>query len=438
MAKNQSPKRAQCLQKTRLQKTLLTGAIAAAATLSLWGAAWCRTGLAALQDSPKTIVDEVWQIVNQHYVDGTFNEVDWQATRVSLLDRQYSSQEEAYEAVREALADLNDPYTRFLDPTEYRQLTNKTAGELSGVGMLLKLDTRKRRIVVVEPMENSPASRAGIKAGDEILAIDDRSTIGMNVEEAAKLIRGPVGTQVELKISRPGGDDFDVALTRDRIEVAAVHYTLKEEGARKIGYIQLDEFSSHSAKQMRKAIEELSDRNVDAFVLDLRGNPGGLLYASVEIAKMWVDRGAIVRTVNRKEESHDFEANRTALTKLPLAVLVDGNSASASEILAGALKDNGRATIIGSQTFGKALVQSVHQLSDGSGLAVTIAHYYTPNGTDISQKGITPDITIDLTLEQQQRLSSNPEAIASEEDPFYTQALSSFRAQTPPKPLAVQ
>ena len=433
MAKNKSPKRS-----FSLQGTLLTGAIAATAALSLWGAAWCRTGLAALQESPKTIVDEVWQIVNEHYVDGTFNQVDWQATRVSLLSEEYASREEAYKAVREALADLNDPYTRFLDPTEYRQLTNKTAGELSGVGMRLKLDGLKRRIVVVEPMENSPASRAGIEPGDEILAIDNQSTIGMKVEEAAKLIRGPVGTEVQLKMFRPGRDEFELALTRDRIEVAAVHYTLKEEGANKIGYIQLDEFSSHSTKQMRKAIEELSDRNVDGFVLDLRGNPGGLLYASVEIAQMWVDRGSIVSTVNREEESHEFVAHRTALTELPLAVLVDGNSASASEILAGALKDNGRATIIGEQTFGKALVQSVHQLSDGSGLAVTIAHYYTPNGTDISHKGITPDITIDLTLEQQQRLASNPEALASPDDPCYTRALSSLRAQTAPKPLAVQ
>lgn len=433
MAKNQSPKRS-----LSLQGTLLTGAIAAAATLSLLGSAWCRTGLAALQESPKTIVDEVWQIVNQHYVDGTFNQVDWQATRVSLLSEEYASRQEAYKAVREALADLNDPYTRFLDPTEYQQLTSKTAGELSGVGMRLKLDGLKQRIVVVEPMENSPASRAGIEPGDEILAIDNQSTIGMNVEDAAKLIRGPVGTEVQLKMFRPGRDEFELALTRDRIEVASVHYTLKEEGANKIGYIQLDEFSSHSTKQMRKAIEELSDRNVDGFVLDLRGNPGGLLYASVEIAQMWVDRGSIVRTVNREEESHEFVAHRTALTELPLAVLVDGNSASASEILAGALKDNGRATIIGTQTFGKALVQSVHQLSDGSGLAVTIAHYYTPNGTDISHKGITPDIAVDLTLEQQQRLASNPEAIASPDDPCYTSALSSLRAQTPPKPLAVQ
>jgi carboxyl-terminal processing protease len=163
---------------------------------------------------------------------------------------------------------------------------------------------------------------------------------------------------------------------------------------------------------------------VDGFVLDLRGNPGGLLQASIEISRMWMDQGAIVRTVDRKGKSEELTNNQTALTKLPLVVLVDGNSASSSEILTGALKDNGRATIVGSQTFGKALVQSVHNLSDGSGLAVTIAHYYTPKGTDISHKGISPDIKLDLTDQDRKQLASNPKFLATPKDPQYARAIS--------------
>jgi len=181
-------------------------------------------------------------------------------------------------------------------------------------------------------------------------------------------------------------------------------------------------------------------------VLDLRGNPGGLLQASVEIARMWLDTGKVVRTTDRQGSNEEFAANRTALTKLPLAVLVDGNSASASEILSGALQDNRRATVIGSQTFGKALVQSVHSLSDGSGIAVTIAHYYTPNGTDISHKGITPDIKLDLTSDQEKRLAAEPNLRASNNDPQYKRAIAALESGVfarpmqgqPTKPLSVR
>ena len=181
------------------------------------------------------------------------------------------------------------------------------------------------------------------------------------------------------------------------------------------------------ADQMRRAIQDLGNQKVEGYVLDLRGNPGGLLQASIDISRMWMDRGSIVRTVDRKGNNEEIANNRTSLTKLPLVVLVDGNSASSSEILTGALKDNGRATVVGSQTFGKALVQSVHSLSDGSGLAVTIAHYYTPKGTDISHKGITPDVKIDLSDEQRQKLASNPKLVATKDDPQYARALATLQ-----------
>jgi carboxyl-terminal processing protease len=177
---------------------------------------------------------------------------------------------------------------------------------------------------------------------------------------------------------------------------------------------------------------------VNAYVLDLRGNPGGLLQASIEIARMWIDSGAIVRTVDRKGGKQEFSANHTSLTPLPLAVLVDGNSASASEILSGALKDSKRAKVVGSQTFGKAVVQSVHPLSDGSGLAVTISRYYPPSGADINNKGITPDIKVDLTTDQEKRLASEPNLLGTNNDPQYQQAIATLEKDVAAQPGTVQ
>lgn len=415
---------------------LCGGAVAATAAVSLFGPGLSRVR-AALQDSPKTVIDEAWQIVNREYVDGTFNQVDWQATRQSLLSKNYSSRDQAYKALRSALEKLNDPYTRFMDPKQYEALSNQTSGELSGVGIRLEVNEDTKVLTVVEPIENSPALRAGIQSGDHILSINGKPTKGMTVEDASNLIRGDVGSKVSLQIGRQGQTPFTLSLTRARIELPTVRYALKQEGSKRVGYIRLNEFSAHAADQMRKAIRDLNNQKVEGFVLDLRGNPGGLLQASIDISRMWMDKGAIVRTVDRKGNNEEMTANQTAITNLPLVVLVDGNSASSSEILTGALKDNGRATIVGSQTFGKALVQSVHSLSDGSGLAVTIAHYYTPKGTDISHKGIAPDIKIDLTDADRQKLAANPKLIGTKEDPQYARALATLEKATLAKPVQI-
>ncbi|MBD2208524.1 S41 family peptidase [Calothrix sp. FACHB-156] len=430
---NQSAKRY-----SPLQVALIGGAIATTATVSVFGPAWTRCVRAALQDSPKALVDQVWQLVNREYVDGKFNQQDWQATRQSLLNKNYSSREEAYVAIREALQTLGDPYTRFMDPKQYEALTSQTSGEVSGIGIRMELNEKTKRLTVVEAIENSPALKAGIKAGDEILAINGKPTQQMKVDDASKLIRGKAGTILTLRLGRAGQSAFDLKLTRATIEVPTVRYTVKQEGNRRVGYIRLREFSSHAADQMRRAIRDLNSKQVNAYVLDLRGNPGGLLQASIEIARMWLDNGGIVRTVDRVGGTEDTKANRTALTNLPLAVLVDGNSASASEILTGALKDNKRAVVVGSQTFGKALVQSVHELTDGSGLAVTIAHYYTPKGTDINHKGITPDIKLDLTEAQERQLASNPDLVGTPNDPQYTRAIAALSNTNFAQPPASQ
>lgn len=408
-----------------LQAALIGGAIATTATIAVFSQAWTRSVHAALQDSPKALVDQVWQLVNREYVDDKFNQQDWQAIRQSLLSKDYTSKEEAYVAIRAALQKLGDPYTRFMNPQQYESLTSQTSGEVSGIGIRMQINENTKRLTVIEAIENSPALKAGLKSGDEILAIDGKSTLKMTVEDGSKLIRGQVGTSVSLDIER-SGSKLKIKLTRATIEVPTVRYNLKQEANRRVGYIRLQEFSSHAADQMRAAIRRGKSDKVDSYVLDLRGNPGGLLNASIEIARMWLDEGHIVKTVDRKGWSAQTTANGTAITKLPLAILVDGNSASASEILTGALKDNKRAVVVGSQTFGKALVQSVHELQDGSGLAVTIAHYYTPNGTDINHKGIAPDIKLDLTQTQERQLASNPSLIGTNSDPQYARAIAAL------------
>ena len=378
---------------------------------------------AALEDSPKNVIDEVWQIVNNEFVDKGFNHTDWKITRQELLEKEYADEKSAYKAIRKSLRGLGDPYTRFLDPKEYQDLTRQTSGELSGIGIRLGIDKKTSKLTVVEPIPNSPASEVGLKTGDRIISINGKPTELMSIEQASSEIKGEVGTEVELKIAREGEPEFEVAIVRAQIELPSVSYTLKREQNSNVGYIKLDEFSSHAAEQMQKAIEDLSKKQATGFILDLRGNPGGLLFSSVEIARMWMKEGAIVSTIDRKGGNEKFSANGKSITDLPLVVLVDGYSASASEILAGALKENHRAKVVGSRTYGKGTVQSVHALSDGSGLAVTIARYYPPSGMDINQKGIAPDIEVDLSREEQTNLSVNPSLIGTKADPQYSRAV---------------
>lgn len=416
---NQLPK-----QSTLTNSLLFGSAIATLATGTLLVPPLSQKVRAELRNSPKATVDEVWQIVNTEFVDGNFNQVDWLQMRQELLDKEYHSRQEAYREIRKALRKLGDRYTRFLEPEEFTALTNQTSGEISGIGIRMHINEDTGTLTVIEPIENSPAIKAGIQAGDQILKIDNQPTSLMSLEEASQKMKGEIGTEISLHIGRQGGNILELTLTRAPIELPSVSYSSKEEDNLKVGYIKLEEFSAHAAEQMKEAIEELAEQEVTGFVLDLRGNPGGLLFASVDIARMWMEQGAIVRTVDRRGGDRQFAANQTAITDLPLVILVDENSASASEILAGALKDNQRATVVGTRTFGKGTVQSLHSLSDGSGLAVTISRYYPPSGVNINHKGIQPNIEQDLTSRQKRAMSSNPDSIASQDDPQYKRAVS--------------
>ncbi len=216
---------------------------------------------------------------------------------------------------------------------------------------------------------------------------------------------------------------MDFTLKRTRIEIHPVHFAYHPDQLNGVGYIRLNQFSANAVSEMRKAIQDLEKNNVTGYILDLRSNPGGLLYASVEIAQMWLNDSTIVSTVYRQGERDRQVANHQALTNKPLVILVDGGSASASEILSGALQDNKRAVLVGAKTFGKGLVQSVRGLSDGSGLAVTIAKYYTPSGRDINHAGIEPNYKIELTDSQRQMLRKDHTKIGTPNDPQYAKAL---------------
>ncbi|ERT04455.1 C-terminal processing peptidase family protein [Lyngbya aestuarii BL J] len=377
---------------------------------------------ASFRESPKELIDEVWQIIEKSYVDGTFNQVDWTAVRNEYLNRSYTTDEQAYEAIREMLDQLNDPYTRFMDPEEFKNMQIDTSGELTGVGIQLTQDEESKKLIVISPIEDSPAFDAGVQAQDIILKIDDQSTKDMDINDAVKLIRGPVGTEVTLTIKR-GNEEIVVPINRAKIEIHPVRYSTQNSSTGTVGYIRLNTFSANAADEMREAITDLEKQNVSGYILDLRSNPGGLLYASIEIARMWMDQGDIVSTVDRRGELDRQRANNRALTDKPMVVLIDGGSASASEILSGALQDNERALLVGSKSFGKGLVQSVRGVGNGSGLAVTIAKYFTPDGRDINHEGIEPDVKVDLSEAQREELRKERTKIGTLDDPQYAKAL---------------
>ncbi|MFM7366766.1 MAG: S41 family peptidase, partial [Sphaerospermopsis kisseleviana] len=290
---------------------------------------------------------------------------------------------------------LDDPFTRFLDPEQYRSLQVNTSGELTGVGLQIALNPQTGILEVITPIEGSPAEKAGLRPRDRILQIEGTSTANLTLDEAAARMRGQAGTVVTLLIGREGEADKEIILVRDRIELNPVvaDVRLSPQGTA-IGYIRLTQFNANAPMELAHAIHILKQKSAAAYILDLRNNPGGLLQAGIEVARQWLDEGTIVYTVNRQGIQGDFEAYGQALTEAPLVILVNQGTASASEILAGALQDNGRAQLVGETTFGKGLIQSLFELSDGSGLAVTIAKYETPNHRDINKLGIKPDIVI--------------------------------------------
>lgn len=346
---------------------------------------------------PTDLYDQVWRLVNVKFVDQTNNLQDWSKWRHKYDDK-IMTNEDAYVAINTMIASLNDPYTKFLDPKEFAEETSSIKGSLKGIG--IQIAVKDGKLTVIAPIEDTPAEKAGIKADDEILEINGKSTKGITVDKAADQIRGKEGTTVTLLIKRKDVEPKLYTVTRANIEIKSISQKLPENIVmpKDIGYIRLSSFiSRNAAAEFKSILEQGYDKK--GFIIDLRSNPGGLLSNAIYISDMFLDGGVIVSTVDRDGYKETQRATRGTITNKPVVVLINKGSASASEIFSGAMKDNGRAIIIGEQSFGKGLVQEINKLPYEAGINITIQKYLTPNGTDINKKGITPDIEVKITEE---------------------------------------
>ena len=352
----------------------------------------------AFAATPAELYDDVWKIVSKKYYDPSNNSQDWNKWRYRY-EHKLKTKEDAYVAINTMLASLNDPYTRFLDPKEFSEETQSIKGSLKGIGTQIGL--RDGELVIIAPLEDSPAERAGLLADDRILEINGESTKGISIDAAADKIRGEKGTTVTLLIQRKGVPNKIYSIIRDEIEVKSVSCkppfdTI--EIPNDIQYIRLSSFISKNAAGEIESILSNSSA-MKGFIIDLRSNPGGLLTNAIYISDMLLRGGVIVSTVDRDSYKNTTRARYQQITDKPIVVLINKGSASASEILSGALKDNNRAVIVGEQSFGKGLVQEINRLPDEAGMNITIQRYLTPSGRDINKKGIKPDVVVELTKE---------------------------------------
>jgi len=309
-------------------------------------------------------------------------------------------QKMVYGAIDGMVKSLGDPYTAFFPPVESKKFSEDIKGSFDGIGA--EIGMRKDILIVISPLEGSPAKKAGLLAGDQILKIDDKVTADLNVDEAVNLIRGSKGTQVTLAILREGWSDTkDYKITRDVINVPILKYEIKDIGGKKIAYIQLYEFTENAANEFTKKVNEILNSNAQGIVLDLRGNPGGYLEVAVDIASWFVDGGKLVVSEdfgNGNKNEHTSYGYKKLAT-YPTVVLIDQGSASASEILAGALRDDNGIKLVGEKSFGKGSVQELENLRGGTSLKVTVAKWLTPSGHSIMEQGLEPDIQVGRTQE---------------------------------------
>lgn len=311
-------------------------------------------------------------------------------------------------AIKGMVEALDDPYSSFLPPHIYRRLEEQVQGSYGGVGLLITLEEKEKRPVVVSPFKGTPAQKAGIKSGDYILAIDNRDTAGMDLETAASLMQGEPGTRVELTILRPGEKEpRRYTLVRETIKIPTVDGQMLP-GYPGIGYISLSMFNEQTGRDLGRLLEEMRQQGLKSLVLDLRNNPGGSLQAAVEVASYFVPKGPVVYIVDQKK-TEALQASGKNI-KIPLAVLVNKGSASAAEIVAGAIQDTGSGVLVGETTFGKGVVQTVFPLRGGAAVKLTTHKYLTPAKKDIDKSGITPDYHVKLNPQvEQEVLAHSPD-----------------------------
>ena len=343
------------------------------------------------QISAQKLFDKTWKMVRKNYYDKDMNEQDWYRWKAHYQGK-IKTEDDAYVAINTMLASLNDPYSKFLSKKEFAELNTSIDSKITGIGVNILSNAGK--ILILNVIEGTPASTVGVKVGDIIFAVNKKEVSGMTVSDVASLVRGPENSTVELTLLR---DDKKINKTIKRKEIKIK--TVKSSVDKNIGYIQILSFiGSTTSNEFLEALEKTE--KTDGLILDLRGNPGGLLPNAVFIANLFIPEGKIVSVVGRNGFKQDLNAQEGNYNvNKPLVVLIDHSSASASEILSGALKDYKKAKLVGTTTYGKGMVQQVMPMPNETGLNLTIAKYLTPNGTDINKKGITPDINIELTLE---------------------------------------
>ncbi|KAF2307844.1 hypothetical protein GH714_032525 [Hevea brasiliensis] len=353
----------------------------------------------------RTLV-EAWGLIRETFVDPTFNHQDWdlklQQTMVEMFP--LNSADAAYSKIKGMLSTLGDPFTRIISPKEYQSFRIGNDGNLQGVGIFINNEPKSGHLVVLSCVEGSPASRAGIHEGDELIEINGERLDGVDSEAAARKLRGQVGTSVTVKVhsvqdSKSDCSTKEVKLPREYIKLSSIASSIiphrTPDGRQiKTGYVKLSNFSQSAAADMANAIHEMETQGVHSYILDLRNNPGGLVKAGLDVAQIWLDGDeTLVNTIDRDGNMLPINmVDGHAITHDPLVVLINEGSASASEILAGALHDNGRAILVGHKTFGKGKIQSVTELHDGSALFITVAKYLSPALHDIDQIGIMPDV----------------------------------------------
>jgi carboxyl-terminal processing protease len=349
---------------------------------------------------------EIWRAVDENYNDRTFNNQDWFKLRKELVKKEYDTDEEVYSAISKMLSKLGDKYTRFLPPAAYNALFNSAAGELTGVGLEL-LGKDNGDVQVSNIADGSPAAFLGsVLPGDIIMNVDGSSTIGLSPEEVASLIRGKEGTKATLELARfvnGASETIDVEIVRKPFKLKGVTWSKETINGKSTGLIAIKSFSTTTRDDVLKALETIESDNLDTLVLDMRNNGGGLLEGAIETANLFLPPGKVVVFVVNKDGNTD--AKMTIGDQIPSAnqylpdlktkmfVLVNGNTASAAEVLSGVLKDQGRGTVIGQQTFGKGVIQNLQELRQG-GIAITIARYETPSHVSINKIGIPVDKTL--------------------------------------------
>lgn len=342
-------------------------------------------------------------------VEAKLNAID------SVLDSFYFEEvddEKAKDSIYKAyLSSYGDKYTVYYTADEYKKLTETTNGTFSGIGAVCQLIS-EGGILLVEVYESGAGYKAGLRSGDRIIQVDGTDVTDMDLSSAVALVKGEKGTQAALKIVRDGAT-YDYTVVRDEVEVQTVNYAMTEDN---IGYISVSQFENVTAKQFKAAIEDLKSEGAKGIIIDIRNNPGGLLTTVISMLKDILPNGLIVYTEDKDGNRKEYSDNDNEELDMPLAVLVNGNSASASEIFAGAIQDYGKGVIVGTQTFGKGIVQTVKPLTDGSAIKFTIAKYFTPKGQDIHGKGVTPDVVVEYDKD-------------ADEDTQLNAALESVRAQ---------